>query len=192
MHTIRLLTIVSVLTLAGCQSRGPAQPQAKNKDGGHGSDAAADAYDDAIETIATNDNQQAVQSADKTLRNGGSTAIASLRRHLIDRRIPPSNYLTRAVTGTPDMGDHCFWLIQDMIEPPVSKSNQYSKLNRSNISEWLDDRAGKTLLELQIDAASESLELAKTDLKQNGTPRAKNAIETFTKRIQTLKAQSAQ
>lgn len=89
------------------------------------------------------------------------------------------------------MGDHCFWLIQDMIEAPVPKlyASLYSSLNRANVAEWLDDRSGAALAELQIAAASQSLELAQTDFERNANPHAKKALAIYTERLNKLKAQ---
>lgn len=188
MQTIRMIPFVMVWTLLGCQTQMTTQP--KSDTARSDLQPATGAYHDAIETIATSEDKEAVLAADKVLRSGGLPAIDSLRNHLSDRRVPPSNYLTRAVTGTPDMGDHCFWLIQDMVEPPVPKlyGSLYTALNRANVGEWLDNQARETLLELQIEAASQSLELAKADFEQNSPPHAQKAIELYTERLQKLKA----
>ena len=110
-------------------------------------------FDIAIETIATSTNRDAVNAAGKALRNGGLPAIHALVRHLKDRRQPPSNFLARAVSGRVDMGDHCFWLIQDMLESHKSKMDaSFSPLDKKNVAKWLSDRKGKSLAELRREA----------------------------------------
>jgi len=153
---------------------------------------AANIYDKAIETIALSQDKDAVHAASDTLRKGGLKAINSLRKHLNDGRVSKSNHLMRTVIGMPDMGDHCFWLIQDIIEPAVPKlySSMYASLSRDNITKWLDDRSEATLVELQIAAASQSLEKAKTDFEGNAKPYAKQAITIYSNRLNKLKAQA--
>lgn len=110
-------------------------------------------FDAAIETIATSSNRDTVNAAGKKLREGGLPAIGALAHHLADRRRPPSNYLTRAVSGRADLGDHCFWLIQDILESHTSKLDaSYSPLDKQNVAKWLADREGKSLAELRRDA----------------------------------------
>jgi hypothetical protein len=62
--------------------------------------------EEAVETIATSTDPNAVNTAGVKLRAGGRASIDVLVRHLSDSRRPPSNYLTRAVAGEVNMGDH--------------------------------------------------------------------------------------
>ncbi|OYP31606.1 hypothetical protein CGZ80_21195 [Rhodopirellula sp. MGV] len=107
----------------------------------------------AIETIATFSDRDAVNAADVRLRTGGLPAIRVLVKHLTDSRRPPSNYLTRAVSGEVDMGDHSFWLIQDILESHTSKMDaSYSPLKKASVEKWLADREGMTLAQLRREA----------------------------------------
>ncbi|WP_442511324.1 hypothetical protein SH528x_002997 [Novipirellula sp. SH528] len=110
-------------------------------------------FEEAIETIATSTDRDAVNSADAKLRTGGLPAIRTLVQHLTDSRRPPSNYLTRAVSGEVDMGDHSFWLIQDMLESHTSKLDaSYSPLEKKSIAKWLAGREGMSLAQLRREA----------------------------------------
>ena len=110
-------------------------------------------FDAAIETIATSTDRDAVNAADAKLRSGGLPAIRALVRHLTDSRRPPSNYLTRAVAGEVDMGDHSFWLIQDILESHTSKQDaSYSPLEKDSVAKWLADREGMSLAHLRREA----------------------------------------
>jgi len=108
---------------------------------------------EAIETIATSTNRDAVNAAGAKLRTGGLPAVHILVQHLSDSRRPPSNYLTRAVSGEVDMGDHSFWLIQDIFEPHNSKMDtSYSPLEIESVAKWLAEREGMTLAQLRREA----------------------------------------
>lgn len=140
---------IAALTLSGFCARDLAaqsEPQ--------GRDAAVDgAFDAAIDVIATSSDKTLVFAADKKLRGGGLRAIDALVKHLDDRRVAPfGTYLTRAVAGRVDMSDHCFWLIQGILEPPMPKKYRCSALSKKNIAEWLSAREGESLAELRRDA----------------------------------------
>lgn len=114
---------------------------------------ATSVFEEAIETIATSTDRLAVNAADAKLRGGGLPAIHALVRHLTDSRRPPSNYLTRAVSGEIDMGDHSFWLIQDILESHTSKMDaSYSPLQKDGVAKWLADRKGMSLAGLRREA----------------------------------------
>ena len=83
---------------------------------------AANIYDKAIETIALSQDQRCRSCCQRHAAEGRPKSNRiHLRKHLNDGRVSKSNHLMRAVIGMPDMGDHCFWLIQDIIEPAVPK-----------------------------------------------------------------------
>jgi hypothetical protein len=114
---------------------------------------ASSGLEEAIETIATSSDRTAVNASDAQLRSGGLPAIRVLVQHLSDSRSPPSNYLTRAVSGEVDMGDHSFWLIQDILESHTSKMDaSYSPLEKDNVEKWLADRKGMSLAQLRREA----------------------------------------
>ncbi len=109
--------------------------------------------EEAIETIATSSDRDVVNAAVVKLRAGGLPAIRVLVQHLSDSRQPPSNYLTRAVSGKSNMGDQSFWLIQDILESHTSKTDtSYSPLEKDNVEKWLADRKGMSLSQLRREA----------------------------------------
>ncbi len=149
-------------------------------------------YEIAIETIATSSDLGTARAADAFLREGGLASINSLRKYLNDDRIPPSNYLTRAVIRKPSMAKHCFWLIQDIIAPQTVKSDPYCALSFDNVEQWLDDRANKTFHELELDAASTSFARAKEDFETNGGKFAQKAMESYGHRLKELETNKQQ
>ena len=173
------------LMLTGC---GKSEPNVNSSMETQQTNTRSNQFDAAIEVIATSDDVGRVRAADETLRDGGLDAIAALRKHFQDNRIPPSNYLTRAVSGQPDMSDHCFWLVQDMIEPPVPKlyAGLYSVLSFDTIGKWLDKRHDKSMQELRIEAASMSLAAAKKDFETTAESHVQKAVDIYTKRLAEL------
>jgi len=110
-------------------------------------------FEAAIETIATSTDRDAVTAAGAKLCSGGLPAIHALVQHLTDSRHPPSHYLTGAVRGKVDMGDHSFWLIQDILESHTSKMDaSYSPLEKHSVAKWLADREGMSLAQLRREA----------------------------------------
>ena len=182
------IALVTILLTVGCNQSGGESNTLEDKGRSHSSPSPTQ-FDAAIETIATSTDMDAVHAAADALRSGGLPAIRALRGHLSDKRIPPSDYLTRAVSGTPDMSDHCFWLIQDMIEPGVPKlyREAYAVLTRDNVEQWLDDRGGKSIVELQIDAAAASLDRAERDFDTSGESHAKEAFHIYSERLSELR-----
>lgn len=149
-------------------------------------------YVRVVETLATSTDADAVRLAAELLEKGGLDSIRALRNHLNDHRIPPLFYVPRAVSGEPDMADYCFWLIQGMIEGAVPKLYEglYSSLSRDVIEQWLDERANKSMLELQLDAAHDSLSRALDDYESGGEPYARQAIEFYQERLRQLKKET--
>jgi len=110
-------------------------------------------FDEAIEVIATSADRDAVNAAGAKLRSGRMAAIRALVPHLTDPRRPSSDYLTRAVSGDVDMGDHSFWLIQDILESHTLKMDAlYSPLQKDSVAKWLADREGMSLAQLRREA----------------------------------------
>ena len=174
-----------VVMLIGCVK---SEPNSSSSIKTQQSNTQSNQFDVAIEVIATSDDVEEVLAADATLRGGGLVAINALRKHFNDNRVPPSNYLTRAVSGQPDMSNHCFWLVQDMIEAPVPKlyASLYSVLSPDTIDKWLDDRVGKSIHDLRIDAASTSLAAAKKNFEDTAESHAQKAMDIYTKRLAEL------
>ena len=178
-----ILAIAVMLT--GC---GKSEPNVSSSIETQQTNTQSNQFDAAIDVIATSNDVEEVRAADETLRDGGLVAIVALREHFQDNRVPTPNYLTRAVSGQPDMSDHCFWLVQDMIEPPVPKlyAGLYSVLSPNTIGKWLDDRHGKSMQQLRIDAASVSLAAAKKDFENTAESHARKAMDIYTERLAEL------
>jgi hypothetical protein len=154
MRHIALLAVLALLPLSPTNIVGQdagdsvatAKTQAKKT-------PAVSEYHEAIETIAISTDRDAVSAAGAKLRSGGLPAIHALVQHLTDSRRPPSTYLTRAVSGEVDMGDHSFWLIQDILESHTSKMDaSYSPLEKGSVAKWLADREGMSLAHLRREA----------------------------------------
>jgi len=143
-----LLSLLTILTF--CL---PATGQQKANPTADSKSRRAQNYEAAIETIATSTDRDAVIVAGKTLRRGGLSGIAALAKHLDDHRHVKSHHLARAVSGDVELGDQCFWLIQDQLEIHTSKLDaSFSPLTRRNTKAWLAARRQMSLLELQRDA----------------------------------------
>lgn len=141
-------------------------------------------FDSAIETIATSTDQAAVSAAAEQLQSGGLPAIQSLLKHLDDQRQAASRYyLARSVTGPVDVGDHCFWLIQDILETLPPKKLQYSALSKTNIATWLSARDGETLAELRRDACVGALAEILAASKANPDRDFQAAYAFYTKQL---------
>lgn len=147
-------------------------------------------FDTAVEIIATSDDFDYVNSAQARLVYGGLPAIAELRLHLSDERIIPTGYSNRSInSGEISIATHAFWTIQDMIETGLPKyyDESYHVLNSGNVERWLDDRSDKSLIELQIDAASSTLAHAQRE-QQSGDQEARGAVKILTERLKELRA----
>ena len=152
-------------------------------------------FESAIEAIATSSDLSEANAAALQLYAGGVPAIESLRKYLSDDRVIQSPFCSRAINaGSISVGEQSFWTIQDMIETtrlPKSLRNYYI-LTPDSVETWLDDRKGKSIRELQVDAASESLSAAKKDFQSTGRSNARAAMELYVEQLQTLNADTEQ
>ncbi len=152
-------------------------------------------FESAIEAIATSSDLSEANAAAVQLYSGGVPAIDVLREHLSDDRIIPSPFCSRAVNaGSISVGEQSFWTIQDMIETtrlPKSLRN-YLILTSDSVETWLDDRKGKSIRELQVDAATASFAAAKKDFQSRGNSNARAAMELYGEQLQTLNSDARQ
>ena len=154
MRHIALLAVFVLLSLSptNCVAQEAGDSVATAKTQANKTPAVSE-YHEAIETIATSTDRDAVSAAGAKMRIGGLPAIHALVEHLTDSRRAPSTYLTRAVSGEVDMGDHSFWLIQDILESHTSKMDaSYSPLEKNSVAKWLVDRKGMSLANLRREA----------------------------------------
>ena len=177
-----LVLIVFSVLLAGCN-----EPDAASSPGAL--PAAPQDFAAAIETIATSTDTESVQVAARLLREGGLPALATLAAHLDDKRLPPTDCLTRAVDGTSDPGDHCFWLIQDMLESHQTlQESSFSGLSRDNTAEWLAQRKELRLVELQRDACRAAIETLERYIEAHPTFDGAREMTAFKQRLAALDA----
>lgn len=146
-------------------------------------------FESAIEAIATSSDLSEANAAAVQLYSGGVPAIDVLRKHLSDDRVIPSPFCSRAVNAGPiSVGEQSFWTIQDMIETtrlPKSLRN-YLILTPDGVERWLDDRKGKLIRELQVDAAKASFAAARKDFQSRGDSNARAAMELYAEQLQAL------
>jgi hypothetical protein len=146
-------------------------------------------FDTAIEIIATSTDWDYVNSAQARLSYGGLPAIDALRNHLSDERVIPTGYSTRAInSGDVTIAEQALWTIQDMIETALPKvyDDSYYVLRDNNVEQWLDERRGQSLLDLQVDAAATQLAHAKQEL-DSGNNAARCAVRILEERLAELR-----
>lgn len=159
--------LLSVGFLSGCKDLKSNVTSPANPDFGHALDV-IDAYDD----------WNAAHSEAAPLDVDVLPAVKTLQGYLTDNRVITLEYPTHSVHGT--MGDHAFGAIRDAIESHLpNRYIAYSAFSRNDVEDWLDRHKGKTLVELQIEAASTSLERAKRKYEQDGNQDAESAVAVY-------------
>lgn len=147
-------------------------------------------FDSAIEAIATTEDIYVAGAAAEQLYSGGVHAINALREHLSDDRVVPSGFCTRSLNNYDGltMAEQMRWSIQDMIETSLPKvyDDSYYVLRSGNLEQWLDQRAGMSFIELQIEAATTQLNHAKGQMA-HGDPYASGAIDIIEDRLLELR-----
>lgn len=153
-----------------------------------------DVLSEAYEILATTDQRKAANEAAAVLYRGQLDTVKFLSKKLKDDRQPPSGYLTRQVTGTPTMGQHAFWMIQDIVEPGVINESRVTAVPRAyhglsvvsenTISEWV--KSNKTLREMQIAAADGALKKMRAQAKKNPSQANQKALNIFETRMNVL------
>ncbi|WP_146462353.1 hypothetical protein [Rubripirellula tenax] len=131
-------------------------------------------------------------AAYRVVFDGGRTAVDAWQEHLDDLRTIDGTLCTRSLNGgTFTIAQQSLWAIQDMIEetriPLTCKS--YYVLSESNVNDWLGKRQGLRLVDLKIEAASRSLQLAETDFELTGSPDAGQAIQFYRDILTSLRSQ---
>lgn len=143
-------------------------------------------FDHAMETIATSADWNSANAAAVQPDGCVLPAINVLREHLSDDRVISLDKPTRPLLGT--VGEHAFWAIRDAIEPLrlPRRLDAYSALTRDNVEDWLGRHQGESLLELQVEAASHSLDLATRDFERNGNSDARDAMFFYSEHLSVI------
>lgn len=140
-------------------------------------------FDRALGAIEASADWDAAHSEAAPLSIGVLPAIETLRGHLANDRVISREHSLTSSVGT--MGDHAFGAIQDAIYAYLpNRYKAYSAFSRSDVGDWLDRHDGKSLVELQIEAASTSLERAKQEYETTGNPDAHAAIGVYGQLLQ--------
>lgn len=148
-------------------------------------------FEEAFELLATSKDPAAIAKANSVFNGSGVQAIQFLASKIGDNRIPATPQVTRAVTGQTDLGTQTFWRIQNAIELPIPKAFQatYHVLNKGNTAKWISDRKSKSLKELRIDAASESLARANGLLKAKPNDQAAiKAVMFYQRELEVIRS----
>ncbi|WP_145391139.1 hypothetical protein [Stieleria neptunia] len=166
-------TLLLVIGFAfGCNTKRVAVTSSANPD-----------FDRALGALEASADWDAANSQAASLCAGVLPAIETLRGHLANDRVISREHSFTSSVGT--MGDHAFGAIRDAIYTHLpNRYLAYHAFSRSDVEDWLDRHQGKTLVELQIEAASTSLERAKRQYELNGNTDADAAIAVYTELLQ--------
>lgn len=153
----RLLIIMVVLLAgtAGCM---------KNR----ATDVTSD-YSVSVESLLEGTPEDETEAAIATLRSAGIKAFPTLLGYLDDPRKASGIFQKALVTADgeayhPRIGDACFDIIHLQIEGNWPKTyRDYYALRQDNIREWWENNKTKSLAELRVQCARESLRRAETE-----------------------------
>lgn len=135
-------------------------------------------FDRALTAIEASDDWNAAHAGAGSLSARVLPAIETLRGYLEDDRVIARGDSALSVIGT--MGEHAFGAIRDAIETHLpNRYTAYSAFSRNDVGDWLDHHQNKTLVELQIEAATTSLERAKREYELDGNADAQAAIAVY-------------
>lgn len=124
-------------------------------------------YEQAIANLAEGRDDATIERALKTLHEGGINAFPTFIRHFDDRRPAAKRYFMRDVVGPhgeqyrPTVGNACFDLMQTQIEVAYGpKAYRYEVLTPDSIAAWWEARRSRSLQQLRVEAAHETIKLA--------------------------------
>ena len=167
-------TLLLVIGFAiGCNTKRAAVTSSANPD-----------FDRALGAIEASADWDAAHSEAAPLSVDVLPAIETLCGHLENDRVISREHSLTSSVGT--MGDHAFGAIQGAIYAHLpNRYKAYFAFSRSDVEDWLDRYQGKTLVELQIEAATTSVERAKREYELEGSADAHAAIAVYTGLLQT-------
>lgn len=155
-------------------------------------------YQLAIKSLAQGSSAEEAHESMDLLSEAGVEAFDVMLAHLGDNTPANTECMMKAMVGldakgnpvpyTPTVGEVCFDLIQASIEGVWPKAYcECHVLTPANVKDWLSNRAGKTLHELQVECAEKSLEIAKTDLANDASDRHQNSVEFLSKNLEDVR-----
>ena len=130
-------------------------------------------YERAIQDLAAGKDLQIVKTAIQVLNDAKTQAFPALIKHLNDKTPASVEYFgLRAILCAPQatpcppwqptIGEACFEIIQSEVEGNWPKAYTiYYTLTAANVGEWWESRRTMSLKDLQLDAATTSLERAR-------------------------------
>lgn len=130
-------------------------------------------YERAIQDLAEGKDRQTVNTAVQVLSDAKTRAFPALIKHLSDKTPASVEYFggrdiqcapqtTPCPPWQPTIGEACFDIIQSEVEGnwPKTYRSHYT-LSAGNVGEWWESRRTMSLKDLQLDAATTSLERAR-------------------------------
>ena len=150
-------------------------------------------YERAIQDLAEGKDPQTIKTAIQVLSDAKTQAFPALIKHLSDKTPAAVEYFGgRAVQCAPQttpcppwqptIGEACFSFIQSEVEGnwPKAYTSHYI-LTAATVGEWWESRRTMSLKDLQLDAATTSLERA----RQNGDADAIRLLQEHLKDVQS-------
>lgn len=135
--------------------------------------AIAPEYERAIQDLAEGKDPQTVEAAIRVLSEAKTQAFPALIKHLSDKTPASVEHFSLrdilCVPGStpcppwqPTIGEACFDILQSEVEGNWPKAfRSHYILTADNVGEWWESRRTMSLKDLQLDAATTSLERAK-------------------------------
>lgn len=124
----------------------------------------------------------------RTLTDAGLRAFPTLLAHLNDREPIQASLNNRDVSGTPTVGELCFDILQTQIEGNWPKGfREFYVLTPDNAKQWLGDRKGYSLRQLQLSSREESLRRAEAELAADPSDLTTKAVAFLREEVAKLK-----
>ena len=150
-------------------------------------------YERAIQDLAEGKDLQTVKTAIQGLSDAKTQAFPALIKYLSDKRPASVEYFglrdiqcapqtTPCPPWQPTIGEACFEIIQSEVEGnwPKAYRSHYT-LTARNVREWWESRRSMSLKDLQLDAATTSLDRA----RHNGDADAIRFLQEHLKDVQS-------
>lgn len=148
------------------------------------------AFEQAVTELAVGNDDKTVAKAIDQLREAGTKAFPVLISNVSDTSIASST-LQEATTGRTTVGDACFGILQMQVEDAWPKSlRKFHALNRNNVTKWWSTRKSKSLRELRLEAAQNSLSAAKKALNERDSEETRDSIRFIEKRLEIVRNES--
>ncbi|WP_339748267.1 hypothetical protein [uncultured Rubinisphaera sp.] len=204
-----LLTALLVCLLAGCGASQSDLPESSKRpvnqsvvpDDSEGTEKQSaetepPTVSSAVEVIAISDDSVAVFEAEEYIRKQGVSALPDLAEHMADKRIPPAKtpslyQKTKNVSHTPELGDYCFWMFQEIALDSIFArvNDEFSPFTKSTAKDWIAKRRELSRSEVRRDAAHGILQSLEEYLAIHPDDAEAEEIQSFYKKqLVTLNA----